>query len=288
MHRYRTATWALGLGIAALGGLLSACDYSDAPAYDFRHPRSVHTMPPQLGEISGLTPLDWQYAAGVEDETGRYYIIDMTKGKVVRVQKFGDDGDYEDLVRIGPSLYILEGNGMLHIVRDLRSKNPQVRRVPTGVANAEGLAWDGRKKLLLIGGVARDAEGAIVGAVYGFNLRSERVTDEPLLTIPIERVRAMASKTDPVTGLDEPAFKPSALAVQPSTRDVYLLSAKVHALLVVSPGGEMKRVYTLPPHIYHEPEGIAFLPNGELFISNEEKRDAPATLIRLKHRRSPF
>ncbi len=273
-----------------LATLATGCGaYPNGPPYDFADPRRVLTMPPELAEISGLAPLDWQFAAGVDDETGKFFVIDMSNGRIVREQDFGPDGDYEDLVRLGATLYILEGNGALHVVPNMRTHTPKTERFDTGVRNAEGLAHFPRSRRLLIGGIHVTDRGDTLGAVFRYDMRDHLPVAEPFMTVSMDQVRALlGAGAASVEGIDEPVYKPSALAVQPGTLDIYLISAKVHAILIANRDGELQAAFPLPPDIFPEPEGLAFLPNGELFISNEEHGGKPATLVRLKHRRAAF
>ncbi len=67
-------------------------------------------------------------------------------------------------------------------------------------------------------------------------------------------------------------FNPSALAVHPLTRDVYILSAKSGMLVVSDMQGRISSVYVLHPDIFFQPEGIAFFTDGDMLISNEGNR----------------
>jgi uncharacterized protein YjiK len=74
-------------------------------------------------------------------------------------------------------------------------------------------------------------------------------------------------------------FLPSSLAVQPTTGDIFVLSAVAHNLAVFNRKGELVAQHPLDPGIFPQPEGITFLPNRELVIVNEGG-DGKATLLR--------
>jgi len=63
-------------------------------------------------------------------------------------------------------------------------------------------------------------------------------------------------------------LNPSALAIHPLTGDWYILSA-TNRLLAVYNQGALKAVYPLPAEVYYKPEGMAFCPNGDLYLSSE-------------------
>jgi hypothetical protein len=74
-------------------------------------------------------------------------------------------------------------------------------------------------------------------------------------------------------------FLPSAIALHPITKDLYLISAVDH-LLFVFEDGSLKHIEKLDHKIFNQPEGITFLKNGDMLISNEGQT---ATLLRFNY-----
>jgi hypothetical protein len=70
-------------------------------------------------------------------------------------------------------------------------------------------------------------------------------------------------------GEEKIKFKPSAAAINPITKDVWIVSSTNQLLVVTDNYGKVKSVYTLNPIIFRQPEGITFTPWGDLLISNE-------------------
>ena len=79
-------------------------------------------------------------------------------------------------------------------------------------------------------------------------------------------------------------LKASAVAVNPITNELYIISSVNKVLLVADKSGKIKKLYTLNPKIYKQPEGIAFTPAGDLIISNEVFLENHATLLILKNK----
>ena len=79
-------------------------------------------------------------------------------------------------------------------------------------------------------------------------------------------------------------LKASAVAVNPITNELYIISSVNKVLLITDKSGKLKKLYTLNPKIYKQPEGIAFTPAGDLIISNEVFLENHATLLILKNK----
>ena len=82
-------------------------------------------------------------------------------------------------------------------------------------------------------------------------------------------------------GEEKIKLKPSAAAINPVTKDVWILASLNQLLIVTDRKGNTKNVYTLDPVIFNQPEGITFTPWGDLLISNEagDKYEAASLLI---------
>src|SRR5690606_37212141 len=69
--------------------------------------------------------------------------------------------------------------------------------------------------------------------------------------------------------VDLSGFKPSGLAVHPVTQEIYVLSSVRKAIVVLGADGSVTGAATLPEALLNQPEGLAFLPNGDLVLSSE-------------------
>jgi hypothetical protein len=52
-------------------------------------------------------------------------------------------------------------------------------------------------------------------------------------------------------------------------------------LLILDKAGSIKELYQLDQNEFSQPEGISFSPTGDLFISNEGKKE-PGNIMRVK------
>lgn len=236
--------------------------------YQLNEPGPLWKLPAELVEISGLSIIDNQRLACVQDEKGIVYIFNLKAGKVESEIDFGDDGDYEGIEIIENDAWVLKSNGTLYKVTDyLKKAEPDVKKYTTALSgknNAEGLAYDPVNKSLLIAckgfPFLDEKNGSGYKAIYSFNLETKLLDSEPFLLINLDTIGYYKG--------DE-TFQPSGIAIHPVTGDVFILGAAGNLLLVLSKKGEILAMIKLKSKIFPQPEGICFSPDGTLYISNE-------------------
>jgi len=101
-------------------------------------------------------------------------------------------------------------------------------------------------------------------AIYAFDLETDALVEEPAFILDPDEVKG-AKK-----------LKPSALAVHPLTGEVYVLCSVGKHLVEFSRDGAIARSWDLDSAGLEQPEGLAFLDNGDLFIASEGDDDPPA------------
>jgi uncharacterized protein YjiK len=232
----------------------------------------------ELKEISALTLLDDGRIAAVQDEAGTVYVLNAESGAIEERISFQEGADFEGIERAGDRLYVLQSNGTIYELTNWEQGTPQVQKFATHLKSkndTEGLGYDEANNRLLV--VTKEDPGAgldnDVKAVYGFDLSSNTLSEQPVFTINEKDIEGQLD--------GKGKFKPSALAVHPVTGDVYVLSSVAKALAVVDASGSVKEVMNLSEDLYEQPEGLAFLPDGDLLISSEGD-DRPAMINRLK------
>lgn len=233
-------------------------------------------LPDELEEISGLTTLSNGNLGAVQDEDGLLFEIDRETGDVITAEEFGDDGDYEGVEATPDALWVLKSNGTVYELQRAGETGIEAESFNTDLSgrnDAEGLGYDAERNRLLIalkGHPGKDLGN--VRAIYAFDLVTKALSEAPILLLDRDVVDTNGEN-----------FKPSALAVRPGTREIYILSSVKKSLLVVLPDGTIQSAVALSPELYRQPEGIAFASDGTLFISNEGAGSA-ATLLRFSPR----
>jgi uncharacterized protein YjiK len=266
-----------------------------AAPYRFDAPAARFELPGRLDEISGLTVLDEARLGAVQDEDGDLYVIDAATGEVVHTHDFGGGGDYEGVERVGDRVVVLRSDGRLFVIGDWQEEKAKAESLDLdlhGGCDAEGLAYDAAGDRLLIA-CKEDPGRGLRGsrALYAFDLNTSRLGPAPAYVIHADSLvrsdaehavdEAVRAFVRPLVDIN--AFKPSALAVHPETGEIYVLSSVRKVLVVLDRGGAIAAVWPLADDDLPQPEGLAFLPNGTLFIASEAAGGS-AVLLRFDYR----
>lgn len=276
MHALAIAAALVAAAAGCNGAPVPSADPEDAPPdaalavpYRLAAPDAAFELPAALDEISGLTVLPNGHLAAVQDEDGEVFEIDPATGAVLAADRFANDNDYEGLEVADGTLWVLESDGDLY---EIVPGEADTDKIETGLKarnDTEGLAYDAAGGRLLIACKEHPGVDGDVRAIWAFDLATRELGDAPV----VELDRAVIDEGGP------PHFKPSALAVHPRTGELYVVSSVRKAILVLTPAGEIAAAVALPEALYGQPEGIAFAPDGTLFLSNESTL-GPATLLR--------
>lgn len=234
-------------------------------SYDINKPDATYILPEYLEEVSGLTFYQEGQLAMLNDEKGRMYVYDVNLRKVVHRVRFEGSGDFEGIERVGDYIYAIESNGKLYRFNVKMEGVVEKIKTPFRSDNdVEGLGYDPTSNHLL---VALKADGDIKDvdvkgkAIYGYHIPTEKFKKTPLHVITHKDLKRVLG--------NKYKFNPSGVAVHPITQEVYVVAASGQALLVFSPEGKPLHLSRLKSSIFPQPEGIAFSPNGDLYISSE-------------------
>ena len=86
--------------------------------YKLTEPDARIILPDTLREISGLTCIDSNLFACIQDENGILFIYDLKQNKIREQFTFNIDGDYEGICRVSDTIYILRSDGVLFEISD--------------------------------------------------------------------------------------------------------------------------------------------------------------------------
>jgi uncharacterized protein YjiK len=241
--------------------------------HDFGRRTARFDLPGALNEISGLaiTPDGRLFAH--DDERARVREIDPRTGEVVKRFSLGDPvvvGDFEGIAVVGERFFLVTSRGLLYEFREMADRGEAPYRVTDTELGAhceiEGLDYDGAEDVLLFAcKVSAPDRGTIVIHRLPLDPDGARLT-------PIEVSRRQLADY----GIDS-SFEPSAIAVDP-TGTLILISGSRGALIEVDHSGRLIAGLSLSEDRHRQPEGLAFGPDGTLYIADEGGgRDARVT-----------
>ncbi len=258
----------------------SKIDYPTPPGYNFSAPIIIK-LKSELDEISGLFyyPKDTSVFA-IIDEAGYLYKIFLRKNIEIEKWKFSKKADYEDVQLVDSTFYALNSNGSITSFNFLHadSVEAEVEKGPfEGKNEFEILYYDDVKTqlVLLCKDCKVDKKNSLTA--FAFNPKTKRFHKSPTYILDVEKI---AGKL----GLDKMKLKPSAAAINPVTKELFIVSAINKALIIADRNGVVKEAYPLDPILFKQPEGLTFTPTGDLLISNEAAEAGSPNILIFKYK----
>lgn len=263
-------------GIIICVGCSANGKFSSPQGYDLNHPYKIK-LAPELNEISGIFfyPKDTSVFA-ISDASGFLYKIFPGKNGLMQKWKFGRNHDFEDLQFHNGIFYILSSTGDITSIKFINADSLQTDeyKFPLGKAEFETLYFDTTiNKLVLVCKECKEDKKKEVSTI-SFDINSGSYSAGPY--------KIDAGKIARVLQNEKIKFKPSAAAFNPLTGDLYILSSVNKSIVIADRNGNVIDAYKLNPALYKQPEGIAFMPNGDLLISNESANAGPALIFIIK------
>ncbi len=241
--------------------------------YLLTQPTQQWKLDKELEEVSGLTYVNEQQLAAVDDEKGSVFLFDTEKGKIKEEIKFGKKGDYEGIEVIDGVYYVLRSDGDIFEIHSLL-ESPEVEKYETELSrdnDVEGLGYDAEGHLLVAcknGGELKGEENSASVMVYRY-----RAGDDKLVPFLYRSAELFQRHLE-----GEKKFRVSAVAQHPVTQHYYLLASANRSLVILNKKSEVIDLAYLNRTTFAQPEGICFAPDGTLYISNEA-RSGKATIL---------
>ena len=268
--------------------------------YNMTSPDQRFILPDTLREISGLTYIDSNTFACIQDENGILFIYDLSNNKIRKQYPFNLDGDYEGITRVGNTIYVLRSDGTLFEIINYNSKKFKQNSYATGIPaeNNEGLCYDADNNRLLIaakGKIGKGREFKDRRVIYGFDLQTKMLSDETAFDFDLATINDFAKqknisfppkeKKNGEVKESSIKFKTSAICIHPVTKKLFLLSASDHLFFIFDMQGKIEHIEQLDETMFNKAEGITFFENGDMLITNEGQDKNP-TLLRFNYNKS--
>jgi uncharacterized protein YjiK len=237
--------------------------------YDLRTPQK-RQLSKVLNEISGLSfNPDSNSLFAISDSKRKVFSINLKTEKLRDyAEKFWEQSDFEDVVNFGDTTYVLISDGTILCVPGGVKDTSSTIVYPFWSEEEndfETMYYDSAVNgLVILCKTCGHEKGQGTRTAYRFNLSTKDFDTSAFYSISTEDVRASIKKSD-VT------FKPSAAAIHPIDKRLYILSSAGQLLVITDTRGKVLEVYNLNPDRNPQAEGISFAPNGTMYISNEGK-----------------
>jgi uncharacterized protein YjiK len=234
--------------------------------YNLTKPDEKMELGRHLHEISGMAYVsDKNLILGQNDEKATIYSIDFNaKNDSVGKIKFGAKGDYEDIIHADTADYVLMSTGgviQIQMKDSLVSTNTYEMSMK-GKKEFEAMYLDaGEHRLVLICKECAHEKDEVRMA-FQFDLNTKQFSEYPIYSILLKDIKRILNDNNA-------EFKPSAAAIHPITGKLFIISSVGKLLVIASKEGRPEQAFRLDPVLFNQPEGMAFDPAGNLYISNE-------------------
>jgi co-chaperonin GroES (HSP10) len=239
----------------------------------------VWELPAELLEISANVLVDEKRMACIQDNKGIIYIYNLDSKSVENKIEFAGKGDYEGLAYVNKTFYVLRSDGFIFEVETGSGSSPSVKTydLPFDATNdTESLFYDKTKNRLLVAVKEKDLTAADSKGVYSFDLATKKMNTNAIMQIG-------NSNSDSKKKKKTDRIKPSDLAINPSTGEVYILNGPQSELLIATSKGEITKTIQLNKSVFPQPEGLCFTPSGGLYISSEGAKRGKGVIARVDY-----
>ncbi|CAL1520510.1 SdiA-regulated domain-containing protein [Chitinophaga sp. MM2321] len=255
--------------------------YSSPSGYNLKEPVRFRVRE-SMQEISGivLNP-DEHNIIAINDEEGRVYKIDVAATGPYPSYKFGKNGDYEDICRTDSGWFVLKSNGSLYQVDGLFTdsvSSTHFKFPKKGKREFETTYYDSlRNSIVLICKNCKDDKEQGITSAYRFDLATKTFDTASLYHFNNKEIANLA-------GTDMRFFKPSAAAIHPVEKRLYIIASVNRLLVIADLEGHIQEAYNLKHRLFPQPEGLAFHRNGDMYISNEGDYDGLAHILKFTYK----
>ncbi len=231
-----------------------------------------------LNEISGICFAQKNTLLAVSDSKNKIFEIHLASrklkdhtGMIVEA-----NSDLEDIVQVDSSIYVLESKGFLKEIKDgvTDGAGSRTYALPVeGKNDFETVYYDPTANgLIVLCKTCAHEKGTGIRTAYRFDLATKTFDSAAYFTIDKGEVRRLLKNSDA-------KFDPSAAAIHPISKRLYILSSAGNLLVVADTRGKVIAAYDLNPDEFPQAEGIAFAANGDMYITNEGKYGSPTLLF---------
>lgn len=233
----------------------------------------IVTLPNDLKEISGMTVTPDNRLFCQQDEQGIVYQVDYNTGSIIKKFSLGSPSirkDFEDIAFANGMFYLMESNGDIYEFKegiDGESVEYKVYKTELSKKNdMEGMCYDPETNSLLLATKGSSGTGDVDDkAVYSFSLDSMKLNLQPRFILKKSEIKNN--------------FNPSGIIFNNKTGTFFVIAANGNEIVEISKSGGFIGKQKLPTGIHPQAEGIVFLNDNTLLISNEGKSGSGTIIV---------
>jgi len=247
---------------------------ASADKLDKDEPVALWIMPEELAEISGIALTHDGRLLAHDDEIGKIYEIDQTRGVIVKrfALKGNFHADFEGITIADDDIYMIRSDGRIYQFKE----GPNGSEVPYTIHDTrlgkecefEGVAYEADSSWLVMPCKTvkkKHLRDQLV--IYRWRLHDADSTAISLMTIPLSSAIGSNSWKN---------LRPTDITIAPATGNYVLIAGPENALIEMTPDGDIVRSGPLPGK-HQQAEGVAITKNNILIIS-DEATDQPASI----------
>ncbi|RZK52482.1 MAG: SdiA-regulated family protein, partial [Pedobacter sp.] len=252
--------------------------------YDLENPKR-YSMPDILQEISGIAfnKGDNSVVYAQQDEDGILFSLPLGT-KDDKATKFGKKGDYEDIAVAQGWAILLKSNGTFYSFPLTETSKEEVENVK----ETKDLIPKGEYE----GMFANETTGDVYVLCKNCKVdKDTKKTSGYVLSLQTDgslkskgTFQIDVSNLDKMSGKKKGTFHPSALAINPITKQWFIVSSVNKVLLIADEKFNVISTHHLSSNTFNQPEGIAFDKDGNLFISNEGSETQTGNILRFDYK----
>ena len=224
----------------------------------------------ELSEISGLAYAGEKFVFTHNDEEGIVFKVSIETGEIIKHFNVGNEKlkkDFEGIAVVGDSIFLTTSDGILYGFKEVENNgNAEYQKYITGLSaenNIEGLCYDEKTNSLLLA-CKFDAGKNLKGykAVYSFDLNKYKLDSLPRFLINLDSLKINYNIKD---------FSPTGIEVLPDNGNFFILSSINESIIELTKDGRLLNAVKLDSKDHKQPEGITFVSDQSLILSDEGK-----------------